>query len=191
MHSKIVESLCNLAADVDAREDCTRNHSKEVCKYAIAIARDLGYSDQDIDRLRISALLHDIGKIGLVTSDKLLSSNDTEWQRIRAHPYIAVVMLRNLDELKECIPAIHYHHERFDGTGYPDKLKGDDIPLDARIIAVADTFDAMISPRLYRDAHPLKDALDYIEREAGAHFDPMVVNVFLHSNVAELASSIS
>ena len=175
----IIETLYALAAEVDAREDYTRHHSRKVSEYATDIARTLGYSTEDIERIRTSALLHDIGKIGLALPGKRLAENAAEWVKIRAHPYIGVVILRNVDELKACIPAIHYHHEHYDGTGYPDKLKGEDIPLDARILAVADVFDAMISPRPYRDAHPIEEVLDYIGKAAGSHFDPRVANAFL------------
>lgn len=178
----VIEALYNLAFEIDAREEYTRHHSKKVSEYATDIARTLGYSTEGIDRIRTAALLHDIGKIGLVTSNKILTKDDAEWIRIRAHPYIGVVMLRNVDGLKECIPAIHYHHEHYDGTGYPDQLKGDDIPLDARILIVADVFDAMTSPRPYRPAHSIEEVLDYIGQAAGSHFDPGVANAFLSTN---------
>ena len=175
----LIETLFRLANEIDAREEYTSNHSKKVAEFATEIAQKLGYSPEGIERIRTAALLHDIGKIGLKTSDKLLSDSDPEWQRIRAHPYIAVVMLRHVDGLEECIPAIHHHHERYDGTGYPDQLKGEDIPLDARILAVADALDAMTSPRPYRAAYSLEEVLDYIARTAGSHFDPNVANAFL------------
>lgn len=185
----LIETLISLASEIDAREEYTSNHSKKVTVYATEIATKLGYSSEGIQRIRTAALLHDIGKIGLKTSDKLLSDSDPEWQRIRAHPYIAVVMLRHVDGLEECIPAIHHHHERFDGTGYPDQLKGEDIPLDARILAVADAFDAMTSPRPYREAYSLEEVIEYIAGSAGTHFDPNVANAFLNVTPAEPVDS--
>lgn len=175
----LIETLLSLASEIDAREECTANHSKKVAEFATEIAQKLGYSSEGIERIRTAALLHDIGKIGLKTTDKLLSETDPEWQKIRAHPYIAVVILRHVDGLEECIPAIHHHHERYDGTGYPDQLKYEDIPLDARILAVADTLDAMTSPRPYRSAYSLEEVLDYIARASDSHFDPNVANAFL------------
>ena len=175
----IMEALYALAAEVDAREDYTRHHSKKVSEYATDIARTLGYSTAGIERIRTSALLHDIGKIGLAIPGKPLAKNAAEWVKIRAHPYLGVVILRNIDGLEECIPAIHHHHEYYDGTGYPDKLKGEDIPLDARILAVADAFDAMTSPRPYHSAYSIEEVLDCIGKAAGSHFDPRVANAFL------------
>ena len=187
----IIEALCKLAAEVDACEKYTRHHSKKVSEYATDIARALGYSEEGIERIRTAALLHDIGKIGLALPERRLAKDAAEWVKIRAHPYIGVVILRNVDGLKECIPAIHYHHERYDGTGYPDQLKGDDIPLDARILAVADVFDAMISPRSYRDAYSIEEVLDYIGKVAGSQFDPKVANAFLSATVSAQVGSTS
>ncbi|HEY41717.1 MAG TPA: HD domain-containing protein [Dehalococcoidia bacterium] len=187
----IIEALYTLAAEVDAREDYTRHHSKKVSEYATDLARALGYSAEGIDRIRTSALLHDVGKIGVVISDKVLAKNPSERLRVRAHPYIGVVMLRYVEGLEECIPAIHHHHENYDGTGYPDQLKGDDIPLDARILAVADTFDNMISPRPYRPAYSTEKVLEYIEKASGSHFDPLVATAFLSTATRERVGSIA
>ena len=177
----IIETLYALAAEVDARQDCTRHHSKKVSEYATDIARTLGYSREGIDRIRTAALLHDIDKIGLTIPGEPLAENAAEWVKIRAHPYLGVVILRNIDGLEECIPAIHHHHEHYDGKGYPDRLKGEDIPLDARILAVADAFDTMISPRPYHEAYSIEEVLDYIGKAAGSHFDPKVANAFLNA----------
>ena len=185
----IIKVLYTLAAEVDAREDYTRHHSKKVSEYATDIARTLGYSTEAIERIRASALLHDIGKIGLAIPGRPLAENAAEWVKIRAHPYLGVVILRNIGGLEECIPGIHYHHECYDGTGYPDQLKGEDIPLDARILAVADAFDAMISPRPYHAAYSIEEVLDYIGRAAGSHFDPIVANAFLGASVPERLGS--
>lgn len=179
----IIEALYALAAEVDAREDGTRHHSRKVSEYVTDIAMTLGYSAEGIERIRTAALLHDIGKIGLAVPGKPLAKNATEWIKIHAHPYLGVVMLRNIGGLEECIPAIHHHHEHYDGTGYPDKLQGENIPLDARILAVADTFDAMMSPRPYHEAYSIEEVLDYIGKAAGSHFDPMVANAFLTASV--------
>lgn len=185
----IIEALYALASEVDAQEDYTRHHSKKVSEYATDIARTLGYPEEGIDRIRTAALLHDIGKIGIAISDKLPAKSPAEWVRMRAHPYIGVVILRNIDGLEECIPAIHHHHERYDGTGYPDQLKGEGIPLDARILAVADAFDVMISPRPYHSAYSIEEVLNYIVQAAGSHFDPRVANAFLSTSAPARAGS--
>lgn len=185
----IIEALYALAAEVDAREECSRHHSKKVCEYATEIATCLGYSSNELSIIRTSALLHDIGKIGLKTTDKLLGESDSEWDRIRAHPYMAVIILRYVDGLEECIPAIHRHHEKYDGTGYPDQMKGEDIPFDARILAVADVYDAMTSPRPYRPAYSSKEVLEYIKQTAGSHFDPKVIDTFLSIKLPESVGS--
>lgn len=187
----IIDALYTLAAEVDAREDCTRQHSQKVSEYATDLAKALGYSAEGVDRIRTSALLHDIGKIGVVISGEALTKNPAERLRVRAHPYIGVVMLRYVEGLDECIPAIHHHHEHYDGTGYPDQIKGEDIPLDARILAVADTFDNMISPRTYRSAYSKEEVLEYIEKASGSHFDPLVASAFLNTVVTERAGSIA
>ena len=178
----IIKALYALASEVDAREDYTRHHSKKVSEYATDIARTLGYSAEEVERIRTAALLHDIGKIGLAIPSKPPAEITAEWVKIRAHPYIGVVILRNIGGLEECIPAIHHHHECYDGTGYPDQLKGEDIPLDARILAVADAFDVMTSPRPYHSAGSVEEVLDYIAQAAGSYFDPRVANAFLSAS---------
>jgi putative nucleotidyltransferase with HDIG domain len=185
----IIDALYALAAEIDAREDYTRHHSQRVSEYATELARNLGYSAEGIERVRTSALLHDIGKLGIVISDKAFAKNPAERLRIRAHPYLGVVMLRYVEGLEKCIPAIHYHHEHYDGTGYPDQLKGEDIPLDARILAVVDTFDNMMSPRPYRSVYSTEQVLEYIEKASGSHFDPLVASAFLSTVVLERAGS--
>jgi putative nucleotidyltransferase with HDIG domain len=184
----IIDALYALASEIDAQEDYTRHHSRKVSEYATDIARNLGYSEEGIERIRTAARLHDIGKVGITISDKSPSDNSAEWMRVRAHPYLGVVILRNIEGLEECIPAIHHHHERYDGTGYPDQLKGDNIPLDARILAVADTFDVMTSPRPNHSPYSVEDVLNYIGEEAGSLFDPRVVNAFLGNSVPEQTS---
>jgi putative nucleotidyltransferase with HDIG domain len=187
----IIDALYALAAEVDARDDYTRHHSQKVSELATDLAKTLGYSAEGIDRIRTSALLHDIGKIGIVVSDKVIAKNPAERLRVRAHPYIGVVMLRYVEGLQECVPAIHHHHENYDGTGYPDQLKGEDIPLDARILAVADAFDNMISPRPYRPVNSTEKVLEYIENASGSHFDPLVASAFLSTVVLERAGSVA
>ncbi len=179
--SAILKRICNLAASVDARDDHSRDHSRKVSQHATSIATALGYSKDRIERIRTAALLHDIGKVSI--PDHLLTKSEPlvaeDWELIHAHPNLGVAILQHVDSLKDCLAAVQYHHERYDGTGYPAGLKGDNIPLDARILAVADSYDAMTSPRPYRSALSAEEAIEEIRRGAGTQFDSKVVNAFL------------
>jgi len=177
----ILSTIYALAATVDAKDHYTYGHSKKVSKYATDIAEALGYSQERIATLRAAALLHDIGKIGV--SDRLLTKpgplSDEEWEPIRAHPKLGVAILKHVESLSGCLAAIQYHHERYDGTGYPSGLKGENIPLDARIMAVADSYDAMTSLRPYRQGKfTTEQALAELKCCAGKQFDPRIVEVF-------------
>jgi diguanylate cyclase (GGDEF)-like protein/putative nucleotidyltransferase with HDIG domain len=181
-NSLVLDTIYALAATVDAKDHYTYGHSKKVSKYAVDIATALGYSDEQIKVIRIAGLLHDIGKIGV--SDDILGKNceldDNEWKPIHAHPYMGVAILKHVDSIKECLPGVLYHHERYDGTGYPQRLKGENIPLDARILAVADSYDAMTSCRVYRDdSWTSGRAIEELIRCSGTQFDPNIVQVFI------------
>ena len=179
--SAILNIIYALAATVDAKDHYTYGHSKKVTKYATQIAEAYGYSPEGIERIRRAALLHDIGKIGL--SDKLLTKkgplNSSDWDMIRLHPTLGVSILKHVDSLNDCLAAVQYHHERYDGTGYPSGLKGENIPLDARIMAVADSYDAMTSERPYRGGKATQEeALDELRRCSDTQFDPAIVDAF-------------
>jgi putative nucleotidyltransferase with HDIG domain len=179
--SAILSTIRALAATVDAKDHGTYGHSTKTSKYATQIAKALGYSEVAIARIRAAALLHDIGKIRV--SDALLRKrgplNDNDWEQIRGHPTLGVAILRHVKGLNGCLPAIRYHHEHYDGSGYPGGIKGEEIPLDARILAVADAYDAMTSPRPYRGGKSTHDeAIAELKRCAGTQFDPEVVRVF-------------
>jgi diguanylate cyclase (GGDEF)-like protein/putative nucleotidyltransferase with HDIG domain len=181
-NNTILDTIYALAATVDAKDHHTYGHSKKVSKYATNIAEAIGYSKDGVERMRAAALLHDIGKIGI--SDQLLSKREPlsleDWELIRAHPSLGVSILKHVDSLKGCLAAVQYHHERYDGTGYPAGLKGDNIPLDARILAVADTFDAMTSERPYRPGKATyEQALKELQLCSGTQFDPQIVKVFI------------
>ncbi len=186
----ILSTIYALAATVDAKDHYTYGHSKKVSKYATDIAEALGYSQERIATLRAAALLHDIGKIGV--SDRVLMKagplNDEDWEPIRAHPKLGVAILKHVESLSGCLAAIQYHHERYDGTGYPSGLKGENIPLDARIMAVADSYDAMTSLRPYRQGKfTVEQALAELKRCAGAQFDPKIIDVFVSLSERQLA----
>ncbi len=170
-----------LAKAMDARDPYTHGHSERVAMYSVMIARQLGWSKEDIDRLEKAALLHDIGKIGV--EDRILRKpgrlTDEEYKQIQRHPVISAEILEVFDMFKDIIPWIKHHHERWDGRGYPDKLEKENIPIGARLIAVADTFDAMTSHRAYRRGLPIEIAEEEIERCKGAQFDPVMADAFL------------
>ncbi|OGO23549.1 MAG: hypothetical protein A2144_11160 [Chloroflexi bacterium RBG_16_50_9] len=177
----ILSTIYALAATVDAKDHYTYGHSKKVSQYATGIAGTIGYKPEAIERIRGAALLHDIGKIGI--SDRILQKKDaltpSEWELIQAHPNLGVAIIKHVDSLHDCLAAVQYHHEHFDGTGYPAGLSGNNIPLDARILAVADAFDAMTSQRPYRKRRTDAEAVEELKRCRGTQFDPQIVNVFV------------
>ena len=176
----ILNTIYALAATVDAKDHYTYGHSKKVSKYATDIAEALHLPEERVSAIHTAALLHDIGKIGV--SDQILQKNgplnDEEWEPIQAHPSMGVSILKHVENLRDCLAAVQYHHERYDGSGYPSGLKGSNIPLDARILAIADSFDAMTSSRPYRDKMTAEDALGEIIQCSGTQFDPEIVRVF-------------
>ena len=172
-----------LAAAIDQRDAYTHLHSKNVTKYAVKIAKHLKFSENEISDIRVAALLHDIGKIGIKDDILLKPSKLTneEIDIIKTHPERAVKILESVENLNSVIPIIAAHHERYDGRGYPRGLKGDNIPVSSRIIAVADTFDAITTKRVYRDAMTKKVAIEEIKKCSGTQFDPKIVNAFLEN----------
>jgi putative nucleotidyltransferase with HDIG domain len=178
----VLSTIYALAATVDAKDHYTYGHSKKVGKYTTEIAEALGYAEDKMATIRAAALLHDIGKIGV--SDRVLLKTgalDTDdWDAIRAHPKLGVAILKHVSGLSGCLAAIQYHHERYDGSGYPARLKGENIPLDARVLSVADSYDAMTSLRPYREGKLTQEqALEELRRCAGTQFDPGIVEVFV------------
>ena len=168
-----------LAAAVDAKDPYTRGHSQRVSAYAAALATALGLSMADIARVRLAGLLHDVGKIGI--PDAILAKtealSDDEIAVIRQHPVIGERMLVGVPFLRDILPAVRHHHERWDGTGYPDGLAGAAIPRDAAILMVADSFDAMMTSRTYRSSLPLAEARRRLREGSGAQFDPRVIAI--------------
>ncbi|MCL0037099.1 diguanylate cyclase [Dehalococcoidia bacterium] len=178
-----------LAAAVDAKDHYTYGHSKKVSEYAVAIAKELGLPQEKIVTIRVAGLLHDIGKIGI--PDSLLGKEgaltEEEWKPVKTHPELGVEILRHVGDLVNCLPAILHHHEHYDGKGYPFGLKGEDIPLEARILAISDAYDAITSPRAYREGLSSQQALDQIRHHAGTQFDPELVEVFCNITVTTQA----
>jgi putative nucleotidyltransferase with HDIG domain len=175
-----------LAAAVEARDPYTHGHTRRVEEYATIMAKALGATDAEISALRRACVLHDIGKIGI--EDTILRKQarlePDEALRMQKHPVIGVDMLKGIDFLDPVLPLIRHHHERWDGNGYPDELRADEIPLGARILAVADAVDAMTSDRPYRAARTFEYAKTEILKGSATHFDPEVVTAFIKSQRA-------
>ena len=169
-----------LAATVDAKDSYTYGHSRKVSEYAVAMSEALKLPQDRMRTIRAAGLLHDIGKVGVPDSilNKKVPLVDEEWKPIKAHPELGVEILRHVIDLVNCLPAIMHHHEHYDGRGYPTGLKGDKIPEEARILAIADAYDAMTSPRPYRERLSSEKALNELRRCAGTQFDPELVDIF-------------
>lgn len=185
-----------IAAIIDAKDGYTHRHSERVAAFAVRLARQLGLSSADLGVVELSGLLHDVGKIGV--PDAILNKpgklTDEEFAEMRRHPAHGAAMLAHIQSGKvlSLLPGVKHHHERWDGSGYPDGLKGDEIPLLGRILAVADFLDALSSDRAYRKGAPLDDVIRMIQDEAGRAFDPTVVEaaVTLHQR-SELAQPVA
>lgn len=180
LSTNIIKSLISA---LEARDEYTKGHSLRVQIFSSKIARAMGLTPKEIKEIELSAILHDIGKIGI--PDNILRKPDKltneEFEIIKKHPVIGYNILSSIEGLENILDGIKYHHERFDGKGYPDGLKGKDIPLIARIIAVADTLDAMTSDRPYRKGLPIEYALEEIKKCKNSQLDPEVVDAFLSS----------
>lgn len=172
-----------LLSALEAKDIYTHGHSERVSRLAKLIAKKMNLMPEEIEKIYLAARLHDIGKIGVSGSilNKSQKLSEEEFAQIMDHPVIGAEIVKKVDSMSNLVPIILHHHERYDGKGYPHGLKENRIPLGSRIIAVADSFDAMISQRPYRDPYPLPKAIDEIVAHAGSQFDPQVVNAFLAS----------
>ncbi|MCX4302835.1 MAG: HD domain-containing protein [Clostridia bacterium] len=181
LENAYLESIQTLRYTVEAKDSYTRGHSDRVADFSVLIGKYLNLSEEDLKVLRIGGLFHDIGKIGVPDSILLKEAKLTseEYSEIKNHPSIGKQILSNASIFKDMIPIVYHHHERFDGTGYPAGLAGENIPLFARIAAVADTFDAMTTKRSYRNALPLDIVRAEIEKCSSTQFDPAITKVFL------------
>ncbi len=171
------------SAALDLRDKETEGHTQRVTETTLRLAKRMGFSKTEIVHIRRGALLHDIGKMGvpdhiLLKPDKL---TDEEWVIMRKHPELAYHLLSPIQYLQEALDIPYCHHEKWDGTGYPRGLKGEEIPFAARIFAIVDVWDALTSDRPYRLAWSRDRALEYIRSLSGTHFDPQVVETFLET----------
>lgn len=176
-----LDSMRALASAVDAKSPYTRGHSDEVARYAMLFANSLGLNDGEKESLRIASLLHDIGTVSIPANilNKPGPLNPEETKIIQAHPELAEMLLKKAPQLDAVLPAILYHHERYDGAGYPNGLKGDEIPFLARILSIVEAYDAMISERPYRKRMGHDEAVNELKENAGKQFDPEIVEAFI------------
>ncbi len=180
-----LDSVKVLAEAIDAKDPYTRGHSDRVRKMSIRLATHLGFAEDQLENLEYGALLHDIGKIGI--KDEILQKHGAltpeEYHYIQEHPLIGVKILEDVDYFRDKVQMIRHHHEHFDGSGYPDGLAGEGIPIEARIIAIPDAFDAMTSMRPHREAMSLEEVLSEMERCRGKQFDPQVLDLFFREKI--------
>lgn len=176
-----LDTIMTISAIIDARDEYTSGHSDRVALCAMDIAKKLGWSEEDAKNLYLVALLHDIGKVGIPDAilNKPSKLTDEEYHVIQQHPVIGQSILKGLYMLKKVNEGALYHHERYDGNGYPAGLKGEDIPLYARIIGIADSYDAMSSDRVYRSKLPHDKIIAEFERCRGTQFDPELDDLFV------------
>ncbi|MBJ6724416.1 HD domain-containing phosphohydrolase [Geomesophilobacter sediminis] len=177
MRDLFIATIATLSNAMDAKSPWTKGHSERVMHLGVGIAREMGLDEDLVERVRLGGLLHDIGKIGVIESllDKPERLSSEEASPMRLHPEMGVEILRPIEKLSAVLPGILHHHERFDGDGYPAGLRGEEIPLEARIITVADSFDAIVSTRPYKKAVTATEALEELFRHAGKQFDPVAV----------------
>jgi HD-GYP domain-containing protein (c-di-GMP phosphodiesterase class II) len=202
MRQEHLDTVRALTSAIDASDPFTRGHSERVTEYAVAIARELGLSEQRVMTIEYASLIHDMGKISLQHSILLKPGKltDEEWERMKTHPETGARIVSDLRFLRGAKDVVLHHHERFDGLGYPHGLAGSEIPLEARIVKVADAFDAMMSDRPYRPSLGTDAAISELERGKGSEFDPSVVDAFvrllrerrvaIHSSAADPKSSL-
>jgi putative nucleotidyltransferase with HDIG domain len=182
-HELFINSIRALAAAIDAKDPYTRGHSERVARYSSLVAKEMGLPSEDVRRVRLSALLHDVGKIGI--DDRIIRKptalTEEEFEIMKSHPVKGAAIMDAIPELHDVIPGMKHHHERWEGGGYPDGLAGEEIPLQARIVSVADTFDAMTTTRPYQQAMDLRFVFQRLRDLAGNRFDPQVVDALIRS----------
>jgi putative nucleotidyltransferase with HDIG domain len=173
-HETITQILLNT---LELRDKDSAGHSHRVAMLALRLGHALGLTDQDLGLLRTGAMLHDIGKIGIPDSILLKPGTltDDEWVVMRQHPTYGAELLRSIPEMQDIIPIVSHHHEKWDGTGYPDHLTGENIPYLARVCAVTEVFDGLLGDHIYRAAWPMAQAHRWMEQESGKAFDPAIV----------------
>ena len=181
-HNHLIEMVTSLAGAIDAKDPYTKGHSTSVSRYSEALARAVNLPEHEVERIKIGAILHDVGKIGIPESvlKKPGKLTDEEWEIMKQHPVIgAEKVLAPNEALRDLIPIVKYHHERLDGKGYPEHLKGSQIPLAARIVSIADAYHALVSDRPYRKGMPIEKACAILKEGAGIQWDSDLVRQFI------------
>lgn len=190
MRENYLNTVEALVQALEAKDTYTSGHSARVGKFAVAIAEGLEMSDDKIESLKYAAVLHDVGKIGV--SEIILNKEgkllDSEWEAIRSHPIMGQTIIKSIKFLFDIGQVVRHHHERYDGNGYPDRIKGEEIPLESRIIAVADTYDAITSDRSYRKGSTHNEAIIELRRVAGSQLDPEIVEIFCKAVTSEMTA---
>jgi putative nucleotidyltransferase with HDIG domain len=181
-----IDSIEMIAAAVDARDPYTKDHSLRVAQYSVILARELGLPEEEVDKIRISATLHDVGKVGI--EDRVFKKpgvlTNEEFEIMKRHTVMGHEIVRQVKQLTGMLPGIRWHHEALNGRGYPDGVMGDELPMMARIISVADTFDAITTDRPYQAGSEFPKALEILRKHAGSKYDPIVVDA-MESAVAK------
>jgi putative nucleotidyltransferase with HDIG domain len=182
------QALFGLAEAIEARDPYTKGHCGRVAAYSLVLAKEAGYPDEGLETLEFGAFLHDIGKIGI--RDSVLFKpgplDPPEWEHMREHPVKGYEIASKIEMLKPIMSAVRNHHERWDGTGYPDKLVSDQIPMAARIVAIADAYDAMATDRPYKKALPADECDAMLRKASGKMYDPELIEIFVSKQLGSL-----
>jgi putative nucleotidyltransferase with HDIG domain len=183
LRSLFISTIASLTRAIDAKDSYTSGHSERVMNYAVAIGKELGLDDEELENIRLGSLLHDVGKIGVKESILMKPAKLLGYERrqIKQHPGIGARIIETIDNSHKIVKGILEHHERFNGKGYPNGLKGDEISLEGRIIAIADTYDALTTDRPYQKHFSRESAFNKIKHGASTQFDPKVVHAFISS----------
>ncbi len=186
-----MDTLTSLALAVDAKDQFTQGHSQKVSAYAVLIAEAIGMEGAQVEEIRLGAMLHDVGKVGIAESilNKSGPLNPDEWDTMKRHVEYGAKLLEPLRGTEHIRKMVAHHHEFFDGSGYPNQLAGSQIPLGARIIAIADAYDTITSERTYKKASTPEEAFNELDRCGNAQFDPELVRVFV-SRLREMPNPI-
>ncbi len=182
------QALFGLAEAIEAKDPYTKGHCGRVAAYSLVLAQESGYPADGLETLEFGAFLHDIGKIGIKDAVLLKPGplDEDEWNHMRTHPDKGAEIANQIEMLRPIMPAVRNHHERWDGRGYPDGMKGDEIPLPARIVAIADAYDAMATDRPYKRGLPIEDCEALLRKNAGIMYDPELVEIFCRQHLGAL-----